>query len=104
MIFGMVASIFFLYLFEHERLFKFAKDVEKIEEKKEKMFIHKFLRTGKIMTVTAIGIVGGPVFSSLSAHILIPKFRHKYILLALISIPSTIFSVGVALGVIKIIL
>ena len=98
MIFGMLTSLMFLYLFEHEDFFKFAKELEKLEEAREKKFVARFSRHSRLFTTVAIGVVCGPVFSALSAHLLVPKYRYKYLLVMFISVPSTILWVGGARG------
>ena len=97
-IFGVIAGIFFLYLFNHEDFFHFIKEVEEIEKKKENKFLKKYLHLGRILATLIIASLGGPVFAALTARFLINKFWFKYLILALGNIPSTILSVTLAKG------
>lgn len=98
MLLGATASLLFLYFFDHDGLFAFAKQLEKLEEDREEKFIARFSKKSRIVTTILIGIVGGPIFASLSTHLLLHRYRHKYLLVMLINIPSTILTIGGARG------
>lgn len=78
---GSAAAIFgavFLYLFSHEAFFKFARVIEKKEQKQEKRWLGRFSHTGRIVATLIIGILAGPLFSALTARMLLPRHRLKY--------------------------
>ncbi len=99
-VYGVVAGVIFLYLFNHEDFFHFMKDVEKKEEKKEKGLLKKYLHYGKILSTLIIATVGGPVFSALTIRFLLNRFWYKYLILAVGNIASTAMGVALAKGVI----
>jgi hypothetical protein len=97
-VYGVMASILFLFIFSHEDFFKFAKEIEKKEERAEKRWLKIFSQTGKVVSTIGIGTIGGPILSALTARLLLNRKPYKYLLVALISIPSTILYVSVYLG------
>lgn len=99
-IFGTVFSFLFLYIFSHEKFFPVAKEIEKEEEKKEKKYLAKYIHHGKILATFLIGVIGGPVFSSLTARLLINNLWYKYMVVVFANIPSTFITVAIAKGVI----
>lgn len=102
--FGAVFACFFLYVFSHDKFFPFAKEIEKKEEAKEKKYLQKYIHHGKVLATFIIGTFGGPVFSSLTARLLINNMQFgKYLIVILANIPSTVFTVGIANGFIKLI-
>jgi len=101
-LFGIFFACLFLYLFSHEKFFTFAKEIEKKEEEKEKKYLKKYTHHGKILATFIIGAIGGPVFSSLTARLLLNNYVFfKYLLVILANIPSTILIVGVSSGFIN---
>ncbi len=102
-LFGIFFACLFLYLFSHERFFPIAKQIEKEEEKKEKKYLKKYIRHGKVLATFIIGTLGGPVFSSLTARLLLNNTNFlKYFIVVLANIPSTVVTVGIANGFVKI--
>ncbi len=95
-LFGIFFSCLFLFIFSHEKFFTFATEIEKEEKKKEQKYLKKYLHHGKVFTTFIIGMIGGPVFSSLTARLLINNYWYKYLVIILANIPSTIFTVGLA--------
>lgn len=100
-LFGIFFACLFLYIFSHEKFFPVARDIEKQEQKKEKNFLKKYVHHGKILGTFVIGIIGGPVFSSLTARILLNNYAFKYLLIILANIPSTLFTLGVGRGILN---
>lgn len=100
-LFGIFFACLFLYVFSHDKFFGFAKDIEKTESKKEKKYLNKYLHHGKILGTLIIGSIGGPVFSSLTARILLNDYWYKYLIVILANIPSTIITVGLGTGIIN---
>lgn len=101
-LFGTFFACLFLFIFSHEKFFPFAKEIEKKQEKREKAFLKKYIHHGKVLGTFIIGIVGGPVFSSLTARLLLNNYPFKYLLIILANIPSTILTVGIGSGVVSI--
>lgn len=97
-LFSCMAGSIFLYLFRHEDFFRFIKEVERQESKKEKGYLKRFAHHGKILTTLIIATIGGPIFSALTIRLLLPKYEHPYVLLFVGNIFSTLFSTGLAKG------
>ena len=102
MIVGAVSGVIFLYIFNHEDFFSFARELEKRELKTEKKWLKHFVHLGKLSTTVAVGTVGGPIFVALTIRLLLNTSRYRYVWAILISIPSTLFSVGIARGAISV--
>jgi hypothetical protein len=101
-LFGVLFACIFLFLFSHEKFFPLAKVIESEEEKKERKYLKKYIHHGKVLATFIIGIIGGPVFSSLTARLLLNNTNFlKYIVIILANIPSTIVTVGLANGIVK---
>lgn len=103
-IYGTLASLVFLYIFSHEDFFRFARDIKKSKMKTERKYLRKFRHLGKSMAVVVIGLIGGPVFGALSARLLFTRGFYPYALLIVTSIPSTILTVSIYTGAIKLII
>lgn len=101
-IFGTVCTYLFLYIFSHEKFFPFAKEIEKKEEKKEQAYLKRYLHHGKILATFIIGVLGGPIFLSLTTRVMLNKFNHKYLFIFFTSFISTLFTLGVGKGLVKI--
>lgn len=93
-LFGVFFACLFLFIFSHDKFVPIAKEIEKSEEKKEKKYLKKYLHHGKMLATFLIGVIGGPVFSSLTARLLINNHWYKYIVVILANIPSTILTTG----------
>lgn len=93
--FGTIFSFLFLYIFSHEKFFPFAREIEKKEEEKEKSYLKKYLKHGKIIATFLIGVIGGPIFLSLTTRLLLNSFKFRYLFVLLTSFISTIFTLGV---------
>lgn len=101
-LFGIFFACLFLFIFSHEKFFSFAKEIEKREEKKEKKYLSKYVRHGKVLATFLIGVLGGPIFSSLTARMLINNHWYKYLVVIVANIPSTILTVGLGKSLITI--
>jgi len=101
-LFGIFFACLFLYIFSHDKFFSFAKEIEKKESKKEKKYLNKYLHHGKILGTLIIGAIGGPVFSSLTARILLNNYWYKYLIVIIANIPSIIITTGVSKSLINI--
>lgn len=102
MLYGAVASIFFLYLFSHDDFFHFAKKIEEKQMGREKKLAKHFAGLGRISASFVIAIVGGPILGALAFRLLLRRAASSYILLLIANIPSTLFTLAVAKGLISI--
>ena len=93
MIVSSAFGLLFLYLFSHEDFFKFARELENKNRKKTVKLEHYFIHTGKILTALIIGIISGALLSALIVRILLPRFKYRYVLVAVSSALSPIVSV-----------
>jgi hypothetical protein len=104
LVFGILSTIIFLYLFSHQDFFHFIKILEEKERKNEKKYLKKFMRFGKVITCILISLAGGPIFLALTVRFLFSKSKHKYQVAIISNIISTILLVAFSKGLLKIIL
>lgn len=102
-VFGSFFSLLFLYIFSHDKFFPLARELERTEAKKEKKFLKKYFHHGKIFATFLIATVGGPVFSSLTARILLNNLASKYFIVFLANIPSTILALSLGRGIVQLV-
>ena len=99
--YGILGGISFLYIFSHEDFFKFAKVIEKREQKHEKELLRLLKHHGKIWTTMTVGSIGGPIFGALTTRLLLATSKYKYLVVtfstALWSIMITSLYRGVVL-------
>lgn len=98
-LFGVLFTFGFLYLFNHEDFFHFIRDIEKRESKKEKKLLHKFLKFGKILACLAISFLGGPLFLALTIRFLFPRSKTGYWVGLFSTVITTVVIVGLSRGV-----
>lgn len=101
-LFGVFFACLFLFIFSHEKFFPIAKEIEKSEAKREKRYLKKYIHHGKVLSTFVIGVIGGPIFSALTARLLLNNYSFKYLLVILANIPSTVITVGIAHGLIQV--
>jgi hypothetical protein len=99
-IFGVLAGSVFLYLLKHEDFFHFIKEIERVEGKKEKRLVRRFLHHGKILATLMIATLGGPIFAALTIRLLLPKYKYQFLLLAVGNLFSTLLSVVFAKSIV----
>jgi len=99
--FSILFGVTFLYIFDNEDLFGFAKQFEKDNRKKEQMWLHRFKNFGKSTIVFLIGILLGPLFAAITLKILLPKYSYKYQLIIFTSIVSAVLWLGLTRGIIS---
>lgn len=97
-VYGAFFGVLFLYIFSHEKFFSFAHELEKVEHKKEKKYLAKYMHYGRVLSTFIIGTAGGPIFGSLSARLLLSKYRYKYWVVLLANISSTFIAMGIGKG------
>ncbi len=100
MFFSILFGLIFLYIFNHEDFFKFAKEIENKNSKKEKEWEHKLQHSGKLFSSFLIGILSGPLIAALAVRFLQPKSKYKYFLIIIISALSAFFWLWTTRGVI----
>ncbi len=99
-VYGCILGIVLLYLFEHDGIFHFVKLIEQKQKKKEEEFLNTFLHLGKIVSIIFITTFGGVLFGALTIRLIFKNMRYKYLLICLANIPSTLFWVALAKGII----
>lgn len=97
-VFGTFFTYLFLYLFSHEKFFPFAKEIEDKNKQKEKSLLKKYLHHGKIAGTFLVGLVGGPIFLSLTIRFLLNKFKYRYIFIFITSFVSTALTYAISKG------
>lgn len=101
-IFGTIFTYLFLFIFSHEKFFPFAKVIEDKEKAKEKTYLKKYLHHGKLLGTFIIGVLGGPVFLSITIRLLLNGLKYKYIFILFTSFVSTLLTFSVSKGLVKI--
>lgn len=99
-LFACIGGSIFLYLLRHQDFFHFIKEVERVENKREKGYLRKFRHHGKIFATLIIATLGGPIFAGLTIRLLLPKYKYPYLLLFVGNLFSTLFSMGIVKGII----
>lgn len=100
-IFGLFFTYLFLYLFSHENFFPFAKEIENKEKSKEEKLLKKYIHHGKVIGTFLIGLVGGPVFLSLTTRLLLNNFRYKYVFIFITILISTFIIFSISTGLVR---
>jgi hypothetical protein len=100
-IFGFSSAQIFFYLFSHEDFFSFMGLLEKEERRQENDYLAKFSKYGKFIATVIIGMVGGPMFLALSVRFLFHKRSNGFLIIFLVTLIDTIFTVSVAKGLIS---
>lgn len=104
MVFGGLSTTGFLYLFSHKDVFPFMNKVEAEEKKKEKQYLAKYVRFGKILASVIISFVGGPVFLALTARFLFGRTKNKYWIALAITLLTTVVLVAMSKGLFSFVL
>jgi hypothetical protein len=97
---GLLFGSLFLYFFSHEDFFKFAREIERKNVKKEKRWEHFFLHFGKLLSAILITVLGGPLIGALAIRFLLHNYKHKYLIIILSSAVGAALWLGVAKGAI----
>lgn len=100
--FSVFFGIIFLYFFSHEDFFKFAREIEKENSKKERIWVRRFMHYGKLFSSLIIGILAGPLIGALAVRFLLPKYQFKYLVVSLSSALSATIWLGIARGLIPV--
>jgi len=102
LIFGIISTVIFLYLFSHQDFFNFIKNLERQENKQEKKYLSKFKHYGKIFTCILISVIGGPIFLALTVRFLFSEKENRYLIAIICNIISTLLIVAAAKGLLGI--
>jgi len=103
LVFGLISTFVFLYLFGHQDFFHFMKNIEREERGKERKILGKVGHFGNILACIIVSVVGGPILLSLIIRFLFPKKENKYLIAFVSVLISTIISVSIAKGLFKMI-
>lgn len=103
LVFGIISSSLFLFLFAHQDFFPFITNLEKAEKKSEEKYLSKFLQYGKFITALLVGIVGGPIFLALTIRILFKESENRYLVANIVATISTFLWIASAKGLLGVI-
>lgn len=78
LLFGVISSVTFLYLFSHKNFIPAIKNIEDRERKSEEKYLKNFIHFGKFFACVLISLIGGPIFLALTVQFLFPTSHHKY--------------------------
>jgi hypothetical protein len=99
MVLGPLFSMGFYYVFTHEEIFPFARELAKSQKRAEKKWLKIIPETGKGMTVLLLGVLGGPILNAFSTRFFFPGSRHINLILISVGAASGIFVASVARGI-----
>ncbi|HKB88086.1 MAG TPA: hypothetical protein VKC53_00385 [Patescibacteria group bacterium] len=97
--FGTVFGFIFLYLFNHKDFFSFMGKFELEEKDKEKKYLDKFSKYGRLAASILVGAIAGPIFLALTVRFLFLESENRYLIVFISTLISTIFVVAFAKGV-----
>ena len=98
LIFGIFSSFIFLYLFGHKDFFHFMGNLEIDEQKKEKKYLDRFNRYGRLIACVLVAAVAGPIFLALTIRFLFPESENRYLTAFIATLVATAFAVAFAKG------
>ena len=98
LLFSVLSTFVFLYLFGHNDFFHFIINFEKEEKGNEKKYLNRFKHFGKIIICILISVIGGPIFLALTVRYLFSESKKRYLIALISTLISTIFSVAFAKG------
>jgi hypothetical protein len=104
LIFGVISSVIFLYLFSHKNFIPFIKKIEDRQRKSEEKYLKKFIRFGNFFACILVSLIGGPIFLALTVHLLFPKSHNKYQITIISSTITSILFVTLVKSFLKMIL
>lgn len=97
-IFGLASTLIFLYLFSHKDFFHFIGKFEREERAKERGYLNRFVRYGRIIACILVAAIGGPIFLALTIRFLFSESENRYQITFISTLVSTIFMVAFAKG------
>lgn len=100
-VFGIASGFIFLYLFSNKDFFSFMGVLEKDQRKKEKGYLAKFLKYGKIIACILVSQFGGPIFLALTVRFLFPRSANRYLIVFISTVVTTLFGVLLARGILS---
>lgn len=104
LIFGLLSSFIFLYLFSHRDFFHFMGKFEREEKGKEKKYLGKLIHYGRVAASILVSAIGGPIFLALTIRFLFLESENRYLMAFISTLFSTIFAVAFAKGLINFLL
>ena len=102
LLFGVLSSFAFLYLFGHQDFFHFIKKLGNEEKRNEKKYLEKFKHFGRMITCILISAIGGPIFLALTIRFLYSKSEQRYLVAFISVMIPTFFIVAAAKGLFRI--
>ena len=94
----------FLFIFGHEKFFKFAHEIEQKTKKKEQRLIHKLHHFGKIAITLIISASGSPLYIAFIIRYLWHDLKYKYLIANLATILGGWFLLSLSRGTLGLVL
>lgn len=88
----------FLFVFSHEKFFKFAHEIEQKTKKKEQGMINKFHHFGKIAITLIISASGSPLYIAFIIRYLWHNLKYKYLIANLLTVIGGWFLLSMTRG------
>lgn len=88
----------FLFVFSHEKFFKFAHEIEQKTKKKEQGLIHRFHHFGKIVITLIISASGSPLYIAFIIRYLWHDLRYRYLIANLLTVLGGWFLLSMTRG------
>lgn len=102
-IFNLVSTTVFLYLFTNKKTSNFAKKIEQSKKKNQQKYLEKFLRFGKFLTCIILSFIGGPILLALTIKLIFNKSSHKYLIAVIACTISTFIFISFSKGLFQLI-
>ena len=88
----------FLFVFSHEKFFKFAHEIEQKTKKKEQGMINKLHHFGKIAITLIISASGSPLYIAFIIRYLWHDLKHKYLIANILTVIGGWFLLSLTRG------
>ena len=87
-----------MFVFSHEKFFKFAHEIEQKTKKKEQGLIHRFHHFGKIVITLIISASGSPLYIAFIIRYLWHDLRYRYLIANLLTVLGGWFLLSMTRG------